>query len=59
MAEKRKLKTLSLKVKRKLDLIREVENNPLKKRRDIVNEFNIPHNTLSIIMRDSEKYKRL
>ncbi|KAL8566699.1 hypothetical protein ACOMHN_050348 [Nucella lapillus] len=52
----RKLKTLPL--KRKLDLIREVENNPLKKRKDIADEFNIPSNTLSTIMRDSEKYKR-
>ncbi|KAL8586716.1 hypothetical protein ACOMHN_038702 [Nucella lapillus] len=51
----RKLKTLPL--KRKLDLIHEVENNPLKKRKDIAGEFNIPSNTLSAIMRGSEKYK--
>ncbi|KAL8569968.1 hypothetical protein ACOMHN_062739 [Nucella lapillus] len=44
--------------KHKLDLIREVENKPLKKRKDIADEFNIPSSTLSTIMRDSEKYKR-
>ena len=57
MAEKRKLKTLSL--KRKMNLIRKVESNPFKKQKLIADEFNIPCNTLTTIMRDSQEYKRL
>ena len=54
MASKKK-HTLSL--KRKIELINEVESSPFKRKKVIAEEFGIPHNTLSTIMKNKEKYK--
>ncbi|KAK7463194.1 hypothetical protein BaRGS_00038253 [Batillaria attramentaria] len=57
MSKKPKTRTLTL--KQKIDIINEVESNPTKKKTTIAEEHKIPKRTLSGIMRDREKYKRL
>ena len=56
MERKHARKTVPL--KRKIELIQEVEDNPMKLRKTIANEFRIPSCTLTTIMRDKEKYKK-
>jgi hypothetical protein len=53
----RKLQTLLL--KRKIELIEAVEKMPAGKKKDIAAEFGIVPNTLSTILKDKEKYRRV
>ncbi|XP_054706706.1 tigger transposable element-derived protein 4-like [Uloborus diversus] len=50
---KRKLKILT--IEEKVDLIKDVENNPTVKKKDLALKYGIPPNTLSTIMSNKEK----
>lgn len=55
MADRGKYRCLTL--KRKLELLDEVEQSPRKKKKDVASKFGIPQSTLSTIIRDKEKLR--